>query len=326
MNLSLYPRDDTWKLDWQTIYAPLEELKECSICPRDCHADRTSSHLGYCQAGIGFAVDSIFPHRGEEPALSGQRGICNLFFNHCNMQCIYCQNYQISENCSPVARDHDDLVSIIKQIEAILATGVRLVGFVSPSHFVPQMKVIINTLKARGHNPTFVFNTNGYDRVETIRQLNGAIQVYLPDLKYMDNKLAAKYSDTPNYVEHATAAIREMFRQKGSCIRTDDEGVIESGMIIRHLVLPGEVENSKTVLRFIADELSPSVHVSLMSQYYPTHRVSTHPTLGRTVTKTEYHEVLHEFERLGFYRGWLQELTSPHHYRPDFLRDRPFEG
>jgi putative pyruvate formate lyase activating enzyme len=324
MNRYVHPLDDSWNLDWQTIFAPLEELRECSICPRDCHADRTSSHLGYCQAGIGFAVDSIFPHQGEEPVLSGPRGICNLFFNHCNMQCSYCQNHQISENLSPVARDYDDLISIIKQVEAILATGVRLVGFVSPSHFIPQMKVIINTLKARRHDPVFVFNTNGYDRVETIRQLDGVIQVFLPDLKYMDNQLAAKYSDTPNYVEHATAAIREMFRQKGSSIRLDKEGVIESGMIIRHLLLPGEVENSKAVLRFIAEELLPSVHVSLMSQYYPTHRVSSHPTLGRTVTKSEYDEVLLEFERLGFYRGWLQELTSAHHYRPDFLSDRPF--
>jgi putative pyruvate formate lyase activating enzyme len=326
MNGLLHPPDDSWKLDWQTIFAPLEELKECSICPRDCRANRSSSQLGYCQAGIGFAIDSIFPHRGEEPVLSGVHGICNLFFSHCNMQCAYCQNYQISENRLPVAQDQDDLISIIKQIEVILATGVRLVGFVSPSHFVPQMKVIVNTLKARGHDPVLVFNTNGYDRSETIRELDDTIQVYLPDLKYMDDKLAATYSDTPYYVEHATAALREMFRQKGSSIRIDDEGVIESGMIIRHLVLPGEVQNSKDVLRFIADELSPSVHVSLMSQYYPTHRVSTHPTIGRTVTKTEYDEVLHEFERLGFYRGWVQELTSPHHYRPDFLRDRPFEG
>ena len=147
MNIPLHPPDDSWKLDWQTILAPLEELKACSICPRDCHADRTSSQLGYCQAGVGFAVDSIFPHRGEEPALSGAHGICNLFFSHCNMQCAYCQNHQISENRLPVAQDQDDLISIIKQIEAILATGVRLVGFVSPSHFVPQVKVIINTLK-----------------------------------------------------------------------------------------------------------------------------------------------------------------------------------
>jgi putative pyruvate formate lyase activating enzyme len=325
MNLTLRPPDDSWNLDWQTIFAPLEELKACSICPRVCNADRSSPQLGYCQAGIGFAVDSVFPHRGEEPVLSGAQGICNLFFSHCNMQCAYCQNYQISENRIPVAQDLDDLISITKQIEATLATGVRLVGFVSPSHFVPQMKVIINTLKARGHDPVFVFNTNGYDQVETIRGLDGMIQVYLPDLKYMDNGLAAEYSDTNNYVEHATTAIREMFRQKGSSIRIDEEGVIESGMIIRHLVLPGKVENSIAVLRFIADELSPSVHVSLMSQYYPTQRVNAHPTLGRTVTKTEYDKVLSEFERLGFYRGWVQELSSPHHYRPDFLRDRPFE-
>lgn len=318
--------DDSWQLDWETLLSPLSQLHDCAICPRDCHADRFSPHLGYCRAGYGFAVDSIFPHRGEEPVLSGTQGICNLFFSHCNMQCQYCQNYQISENRLPVATDLDDLISIINQIEAILATGVRLVGFVSPSHFVPQTEVIINTLTARGQHPAFVFNTNGYDRKQTIEKLDGTIQIYLPDLKYMDSQLAAKYSDTPDYVEHATAAIREMYRQKGSAIRLDDQGVIESGLIIRHLVLPGEVDNSKAVLRFIAEELSPSVHISLMSQYYPTHRTASHTSLSRTVTKAEYDAVLAEFERLGFYRGWVQELSSSHHYRPDFLRDRHFEG
>lgn len=325
MNPSPHPSDDSWKLDWASIFAPLEELKNCSICPRDCKADRTSARLGYCQAGIGLAVDSVFPHRGEEPPLSGKLGICNLFFNHCNLQCVYCQNYQISENRHPVAQDTEDLIGIAKQIEAILATGVRLVGFVSPSHFIPQMKVIINTLKARGHDPTFVFNTNGYDRIETIRELDGIIQVYLPDLKYMDNRLAARYSDVTDYVEFATAAIKEMFYQKGSNLKLDDDGVIESGLIIRHLVLPGAVENSKAVLRFIAEELSPSVYVSLMSQYFPTPRVAAHPLLRRTVTRAEYDEVLAEFEQLGFHRGWVQEQSSPHHYRPDFRRGRPFE-
>ncbi len=325
MSTSFHEPDASWHLDWQTIFAPLEELRSCSVCPRDCHADRFSSQLGYCNAGAGFAVDSIFPHRGEEPVLSGPRGICNLFFSHCNMQCVFCQNYQISRNRFPVAQDGDELVGIVSQIEGILQTGVRIVGFVSPSHFVPQMEVIIRVLRARGHDPVFVFNTNGYDRAETIRRLEGTVQVYLPDLKYLDNELAAAYSDTPDYVEQATAAIREMYRQKGSSIRLDEEGVIESGMIIRHLVLPGEVENSKAVLRFIAEELSSAVHISLMSQYYPTGCVGAHPRLGRMVTKAEYDEVLQEFERLGFYRGWVQELSSPHHYRPDFLRERPFE-
>ncbi len=319
------PLDDTWQLDWRTIFEPLDELRDCAICPRQCHADRTSPILGYCLAGAGFAVDSIFPHRGEEPVLSGSLGICNIFFSHCNMQCVFCQNYQISRNSRPVANDFDELFSIVKRIEAILDSGIRLVGFVSPSHFIPQMKVIIQTLKARGRQPIFVFNTNGYDTVETIGDLEGTIQVYLPDLKYMDNNLAEKYSDTPRYVEHATAAIREMYRQVGSTIRLNDEGVIESGLIIRHLVLPGEVENSKAVLRFIAEELSPSVHVSLMSQYYPTSEVGNDPLLGRTVTKAEYDEMLTEFARLGLYRGWVQELSSPHHYRPDFLRNHPFQ-
>jgi putative pyruvate formate lyase activating enzyme len=325
MKPPLFPPDDSWQLDWQSILAPLDDLANCSICPRDCGADRTSTRLGYCQAGVGFAVDSVFAHRGEEPVLSGESGICNVFFSHCNMQCRYCQNYQISENRYAVARDVEDVFGIIKQIEAILAGGIRLVGFVSPSHFVPQMKVIINALRARGHNPVFVFNTNAYDRVETIRQLAETIQVYLPDLKYLDNSLAARYSDTPDYVEFATAAIKEMFYQKGSSIRVDETGVIESGLIIRHLVLPGEIENTKAVLRFIADELSPSVHVSLMSQYYPTARVNGRTDLARTLTESEYAEVLEEFERLGFYRGWVQELSSPHNYRPDFLRQKPFE-
>lgn len=316
---------DNWNLDWQQLLKPLEELRDCAICPRACHADRESSELGYCKAGVDFAVDTIFAHRGEEPVISGKYGIANLFFEHCNMQCAYCQNFQISDNGSPIAEHQNDIISIVRQIEALLSAGISTVGFVSPSHFIPQMKVIIDVLKARGHKPVFVFNTNGYDRKETIEQLDGVIDVYLPDLKYLDDRLALAYSDTPRYTEVVTTSIREMFRQKGSSIRMDDDGSIETGLIIRHLVLPGEVENSKAVLRFIAEELSPSVHVSLMSQYYPTPRVEHHPQLGRTVTAEEYQKALNEFERLGFYRGWVQEPGSPHHYLPDFLREQPFE-
>jgi putative pyruvate formate lyase activating enzyme len=318
-------QEDNWNLDWEQIRKPLDALRDCAICPRECHVDRTSSQLGYCQASASYAIDTVFAHRGEEPVISGEHGICNLFFRHCNMQCLYCQNYQISDNREPIAEPQDDLIGIVSRIEALLATGITAVGFVSPSHFIPQMRVIINTLKARGHHPVFVFNTNGYDKKETIEELDGVIDVYLPDLKYLDDRLALAYSDTPNYSGFATAAIREMFRQKGSGIRLDDNGSITSGLIVRHLVLPDEMENSRAALRFIAEELSPGVHVSLMSQYYPTARVERHPTLARTVTPEEYQQVLDEFERLGFYRGWVQELNSSHHYRPDFLRDKPFE-
>ena len=301
----------------------LVDVHNCTCCPRECRADRTAKP-GWCRVGDDFAISSICAHRGEEPVLSGRHGICNIFFEHCNLQCIYCQNYQISRNTAPIGpvRSLDD---VLTEIEAVLSTGAKGVGFVSPSHSIPQMLRIIDALRVRGHRQTLVYNTNGYDRADIIRSLEGSIDVYLPDLKYMDEKLGREYSNAPNYPEIATAAIREMFRQKGANIYLDHDDVIESGMIIRHLVLPGQVENSKAALRWIAEELSPSVHVSLMSQYCPTPAVRDHPLLGRTLHPEEYDEVVEEFERLGFWRGWVQELGSPHSYLPDFDQSHPFE-
>jgi len=311
-------------LPWPEILAPLAELADCSICPRECHADRNSSQLGFCQSGVGFSVASIFPHRGEEPVLSGPRGICNIFFNRCNMQCVYCQNYEISRNRESPEQELSDLSDILARVESVLNGGINLVGFVSPSHFIPQMKVLIRALNHIRPGLRYVFNNGGYDRVDTIRELEGSIAVYLPDLKYMDDSLARRYSQAPRYPQIAAAALKEMFRQKGSNLWLDDRGVAESGLIIRHLVLPGAVENSKAVLRFIAEELSPAVHVSLMAQYWPTPAVHNHPQLGRRVTREEYEEVIAEFTRLGFYHGWVQDLDSPDHYRPQFSQGTPF--
>ncbi|MEW6051506.1 MAG: radical SAM protein [Candidatus Zixiibacteriota bacterium] len=311
--------------DWQRLLAPLEALKDCTQCPRQCHADRSSNKLGYCRSGMDFSIGSICAHRGEEPVISGPHGICNIFFTHCNMQCVYCQNWQISRRDSIVQDSKLELQQIIAPIEAILDQGSKAVGFVSPSHFIPQVRVIIDTLTAIGRSPVFVYNTSSYDKKDTIASFEDKIQVYLPDLKYLDNRLAGAYSDTPEYVEHATAAIKEMFRQKGANIYVDDDGCILFGMIIRHLVIPGQVENSKAVLRWIADELSPDVHVSLMSQYHPNPAVAGHPRLGRVLHTDEYAQVVDEFERLGFHRGWVQELNSPQNYRPDFNQDHPFE-
>ncbi len=316
--------DDNSRLNQVSDLAKLVDVRNCICCPRGCQADRTSDTPGWCKSNDEMMISSICAHRGEEPVLSGAHGICNIFFTHCNMQCIYCQNYQISRNTSaagsPMALDE-----VISEIEAVLASGAKGVGFVSPSHSIPQMRQIMDALRARGHHQKFVYNSNGYDKVEIIRALEGSVDVYLPDLKYMDEKLGREYSGTPNYPAVATVAIREMFRLKGANIYLDNEDVIESGMIIRHLVLPGQVENSKAVLRWIAEELSPSVHVSLMSQYYPTPAVKDHPLLGRTLHPEEYEAVIDEFERLGFWRGWVQELGSPHSYRPDFDLHHPFE-
>lgn len=241
------------------------------------------------------------------------------------MQCRFCQNYQISRNRGPIHEQHLTLDEVVDQIEQILDCGATAVGFVSPSHFVPQMMAIIDSLKLRGRKATFVMNTNAYDKVETLASLEGAIDVYLPDLKYMDERLALEYSDAPNYPQVATRALTEMFRQKGAKIELDENGLIRCGLIIRHLVLPGQVENSLECLRFIAEELSPDVHLSLMAQYKPIPAVFSHPTLGRTLRQEEYEEVLCEMDRLGFNRGFIQSLESPLVYLPNFLRPHPFE-
>lgn len=263
-------------------------------------------------------------HRGEEPPVSGPRGICNVFFARCNLQCVYCQNFQISRNRGPLPSSLDSLEKIVDRIETILDRGAKSVGFVSPSHRIPRMCRIIRELRRRGANPAMVMNTGCYDRAETIAGLAGEIDLYLPDLKYRDPELAREYSGAENYPEVAAAALREMYRQKGAELVLDDEGAARSGLIVRHLVLPGAVENSRACLRFLAEELSHDLHISLMSQYHPTPAVRDHPDLGRTLREEEYGAVLEEMERLGFTRGWVQELDSPGSYLPDFSRPAVF--
>ncbi len=303
------------------------ELRDCTICPRACHTDRTVEKSGFCGSGAGFHIGSICVHKGEEPVLSGTKGMCNVFFTRCNMHCIYCQNAQISRNRGPILGREMALSEIVKQIEQILEeTGISIVGFVSPSHVIPQMRAIIDAIRADGINPTFVMNTNAYDKASTITSLEGMIDVYLPDLKYMDSELAERYSATPDYPQVATAAIAEMYHQKGAQIVLDDSGLIRSGLIIRHLVLPGQIENSKQCLRFIAEHLSPEIHLSVMSQYHPTEAVRDHPLLGRPLYPEEYGEVLNEMDLLGLETGWIQEMDSNAEYVPDFSRPSPFEG
>lgn len=270
-------------------------------------------------------MGSVCLHRGEEPVF-GEQGICNVFFTLCNLQCRFCQNFQISRKPRPEIAHELTLRELAAKIRRVLAEGVRHVGFVSPSHVFPQMEVLMAELRGDQPEPLFVMNSNGYDLAAQLRRLEGRMQVYLPDLKYMDPALAHRFSDCPDYPAVAQAALREMFRQKGPELVLDRQGVIQSGLIIRHLVLPGQVENSKAVLRFIARELSPEVTVSLMSQYAPIPAVADDPELGRRLTPAEYEEVLAELDRLGMENGWVQDLESQDHYCPDFARSHPFEA
>lgn len=312
-------------MNFDAFTGPLKELENCALCPRNCHANRLTGRTGYCKSGSGFSIASICIHMGEEPAISGSDGICNIFFSNCNLQCIYCQNQQISDNRISRSGYHMELGEVITQITAILDRGINRVGFVSPSHFIPQMKVIINIIHSMGYKPVWVYNTNGYDKAETLRKLEGIIDVYLPDFKYMDPELSWQYSGAHDYPEYASQALREMYRQKGSVLITDDHDTAESGIIVRHLVLPGQVSNSLRVLKFLAEEISPRIHVSLMAQYFPTKKVANHPQLGHIVVAHEYRQVVEEMEKLGMFNGWVQEFESSDFYRPDFDRSHPFE-
>jgi putative pyruvate formate lyase activating enzyme len=218
------------------------------------------------------------------------------------------------------------LEEVLRQIVNILATGINHVGFVSPSHFIPHVIVIVKSLRELGLDPVFVYNTNGFDTAESIRGLEDYIDVYLPDFKYSDAELARKYSDVKGYPLAALAAMKEMLRQKGTALPLNDAGYAMKGIVIRHLVLPGHPENSVNVLRTIAKELSKDLHISLMSQYYPTYHVNKHEFLGRTLKHREYQYVVSEMEELGFENGWVQELSSHENYRPDFEAEKPFKG
>jgi putative pyruvate formate lyase activating enzyme len=300
-------------------------LENCTLCPRDCRVNRFEGGTGYCSTDGGLNIASVCIHRGEEPVISGKDGICNIFFSGCNLHCLYCQNHEISRSKSVIGNPGMDMEDVLEQIVKILSKGISAVGFVSPSHVVPQVKAIIRGLNSRGYKPLTVYNTNSYDRHETISSLSGLIDVYLPDYKYVTKEIASEYSDASDYPEVALKAIKEMYYQKGSTLITDESDRAENGLLIRHLVLPGHAEESKKVLLSIAEELSPGVHLSLMSQYHPTAQVMHHPVLNRSLYKAEYEAVVEAMEDLGFRNGWIQDMDSNVNYRPDFSKENPFK-
>lgn len=300
-------------------------LSDCTLCPRECRVNRFEGGSGYCRSDAGMNIASICIHRGEEPPISGAEGICNIFFSGCNLRCIYCQNHEISRPGTGFRERSVSFNETLDTVSSILSKGIKAVGFVSPSHVVPQVKAIIMGLNKRGLNPITVYNTNSYDKRETLKSIDGMINVYLPDFKYVTPELSETFSDASDYPEIAFRAVKEMFYQKGSVLATDGEGRAESGILLRHLVLPGHAEESKKVLRIIAEEISSGVHLSLMSQYHPTPFVSNHPDLKRALYKAEYESVVETMEDLGFRNGWIQDMDSYRNYRPDFRKENPFE-
>ena len=292
-------------------------MSKCYLCPRACGADRSAGDLGFCGMGDTALVSRYSLHFFEEPVLSGTRGAGTVFFTGCSLRCVYCQNRDISRNRSQgKAVSPQELADIFLKLQA---DGAHNIDLVTPTHFADKIKAALEIAKPQLEIPV-VYNSSGYESVETLKSLKGLIDVYLPDFKYFSGELSEKYSSAPDYRERAEEAIVEMLHQVGRPVFSED-GLLLSGVVIRHLVLPSSRKDSIAVLRRLAEILDPeNVLLSLMSQYTPDFALdSDHSCLKRRVTSFEYTSVLEEAERLGF-NGFMQSRSSASaEYTPDFL-------
>ncbi len=300
-------------------------LASCDICPRECRVNRREGEPGFCHSAYLPIVAAVCAHHGEEPVLSGSRGSGAVFFGNCNMRCVYCQNYQISQDW---ARQQSKEVDCHTLAESMLylqgELGCHNINLVSPSHFVPQLVRAVLEAVPMGLKIPLVYNTNSFDRVETLKELDGIIAIYLPDLKYASDTWAEKFSQAPGYVAPARQAIKEMYRQVGELV-VDEFGLARRGLIVRHLILPNRLAGSEDSLAWLAGEVSPTVTVSLMSQYSPQHRAQRIPLLSRTISASEYDAVLGVLDEVGLENGWVQAMGASENYLPDFEREgHPF--
>jgi len=302
-------------------------LASCTSCPRDCNVDRINDEYGICTSGHLPVVSSYTPHFGEEPVLSGISGAGNIFFGNCNLKCIYCQNFEISQNPKIEKQkevSHNRLAEIMIELQS---KACHNIGLVSPTHFSATILKSIYLAAQQGLKLPIIYNTNGYDSVEMLKHYDGVIDIYLPDFKYGNSEYAKTYSLVDNYFEKTKEAIKEMYRQVGDELVYDGDIVVR-GLIIRHLILPNDLSDTEKVFKFIAEELSPNVHISLMSQYYPTNKAYKDILIDRALRNSEYNKALQLLEKYGLHNGWIQEMESANNYKPQFNQDRlnPFKN
>ncbi len=302
-------------------------LNSCTSCPRDCKVNRINGELGICTSGYLPIVSSYTPHFGEEPVLSGTKGAGNIFFGNCNLKCIYCQNFEISQNPKSESQNkvtHERLAEIMIELQN---KGCHNIGLVSPTHFSATILKSIYIAAEHGLDLPIIYNTNGYDSVDMLKLYDGVVDIYLPDFKYGNSEYAKKYSLVDNYFEKTKEALKEMYRQVGDQLIYDGDVAVR-GMIIRHLILPNDLSETEKVFKFIAEELSPKVHISLMSQYYPTNKSFKDILIDRTIRASEYDNALALLDKYRLHNGWIQELGSSESYRPNFIEDRanPFKN
>lgn len=279
-------------------------LTKCKICPHECNIDRNEKQIGRCKSTDKVKIALYSTHNFEEPCISGEKGSGTVFFSNCNLNCVFCQNYEISQLGKGKEISVKELANIfLKQQEK----NVENINLVTPTSYVPQIIDAIKIARHNGLNIPIVYNTNGYEKVETLKMLEGYIDIYLPDFKYYFNDLAKKYSKVDDYFEIVTKALKEMQRQVGSSV-FDKNGIMKKGMIIRHLVLPNNIENSKKVLKWIKENMKEDIYVSIMAQYFPTYRAKESSELNRKLSKEEWKEIEEYVEKLEIENGYIQEL------------------
>jgi putative pyruvate formate lyase activating enzyme len=311
----------------KTRAAALEKrLKSCDICPRNCGVDRTGGEKGYCHSAYLPIVASFCDHHGEEPAISGSGGSGTIFFGNCNLSCVYCQNYQISQDHKEQSRNEVGIDRLASDMILLQDRGCHNINFVSPSHFVPQIIRALEIAVPLGLRLPLVYNSSGYDSIDTIKSLDGIIDIYLPDIRYSADYASEKYSNAKDYVLHSRRAIKEMHRQVGDLV-VDEDGIAQKGLIVRHLILPNGLAGTEDSLEWLANEVSPSVTLSIMAQYSPQFKAGLFQELNRKISSAEYDEALDLLDRFGLENGWLQEMEASDSYLPDFSTgEHPFEG
>lgn len=293
----------------------LEQLDKCEICPFRCKVNRLSGQVGRCGCGDKIKVAKYQLHYFEEPCISGKSGSGTVFFSNCNFKCIFCQNYKISQEGKGNEVTIEELANIFLKLQQ---EGANNINLVTPTMYTYQIIEAIKIARMNGLNLPIIYNSNGYENVETLRDLRGYVDVYLPDLKYYADELAIKYSKAPNYFKIATKAILEMINQVG-LPEFDENGMIKKGVIIRHLVLPGHIQNSKHILKWLKENVEGNAYVSVMAQYFPTYKAKEDEYLNRKLTRKEYSEIEQYLYLLDIQNGYMQELGKhEEEYVPDF--------
>ncbi len=279
-------------------------LSSCRLCPRACGANRLAGERGFCRAGLAARVAAVSIHHGEEPPISGTRGSGTVFFSHCNMTCLFCQNYPISQLGNGRDMDAETLAGELLRLQG---KGAHNVNFVTPTPHVPQLVDAVRIARMGGFSIPVVYNTNGYDSLEALALLDGVVDIYLPDAKYRSGELAESISGAADYPESNDAALAEMVRQVGF-LTVGEDGIATRGVLVRHLVLPGKIEETVKVLRRLAEVFGPDLPLSLMGQYFPAYRASETPGFEEKLAVEEYEQAIAAAEALGFSNVFIQEI------------------